>query len=270
MVSVNASSPFLDSDLLSLPLLLELAPGHGCLAHIPVLPGLCFRADDLSALQTIASEQIALYGRWLLEQDAADLTPEVATLARRLRTGSLSGVQILETERCTGSPVWLSGNPAVLFQHDRQPVSNAAVAAHMRFMRLVLTSVRRLVTPLSASQCAWKPAPRQRSIDDTLTHIGNCLWWYCSRIDDDLPEPEDRPREQPMDRIDRLFDAAAKYLLGVPVEARMDVHIPIRFLTTDPAEEWTHTKVCRRQAEHVWEHLPGMRCVVQNVLGADV
>ena len=83
-MSVNASSPSLDSDRLLLPLLLEVAPGHGCLAHIPVLPGLCFRVDDLAALRVIAFEQITLYGRWLLDHNAMDLTPEATTLAGRL------------------------------------------------------------------------------------------------------------------------------------------------------------------------------------------
>ena len=269
-MSVNASSPYLDSDLLSLPLLLELAPGHGCLAHIPILPGLCFRADDLAAVQVTAFAQITLYSRWLLDHNAADLTRETAALVRRVCTGPLSGIEILETERRAGSPVWLSGNPAVLFQHDCRRLSDAAVAAHLRFIRLVLTWTRQLVVPLSASQLAWKPAPSQRSIADTLTHIGNCIWWYCSRIDNDLPEPEDPPGEWPGDRIDRLLDAAATYLREVPTDARTMVHVPKRFLTTDPAEQWTHSKVCRRQAEHVWEHLPGIHRVVENVLEAGV
>jgi hypothetical protein len=57
-----------------------------------------------------------------------------------------------------------------------------------------------------------------------------------------------------MARIERLLEAAGEYLLAVPLQARTTVHVPSRFLTLDPREAWTHTKVCRRQAEHLWEH----------------
>ena len=276
----NGTDLCADSHPLPLRLLLDLAPGHGCLAHIPTLPGLCFRADDLAAVQAVAIEHAALYGRWLLAQGIPDLTPEAAALVRRLRAGTpspsawpegtpLSGVEILETERRLGSPVWLSGNPAVLFEHDRRPLTQAVVAAHMRFARAVLACIGRLVVPLSDAQLAQKLTPRQRSIDETLVHIGNCLWWYCSRIDDNLPEPADPSGLRPMDRCDRLLAGAAMLLKAVPSAGRAVVHIPRRFPTADPDEAWTHAKVCRRQAEHVWEHLPGIRRAVENARQTD-
>ena len=58
-----------------------------------------------------------------------------------------------------------------------------------------------------------------------------------------------------MERIERLLEAAEEYLPAVPIKERTTVHIPTRFLTKDAQEAWTHTKVCRRQAEHLWEHL---------------
>ena len=58
-----------------------------------------------------------------------------------------------------------------------------------------------------------------------------------------------------MDRIERLLEAARECLLTVPLESRTIVHVPTRFLTKDPHEAWTHAKVCRREAEHMWEHL---------------
>jgi hypothetical protein len=85
--------------------------------------------------------------------------------------------------------------------------------------------------------------------------MGNCVWWYCSRIDDVLPEPVEISEEAPMARIERLLEVAGEYLLAVPLQARMIVNVPTRFLTKDPREAWTHAKVCRREAEHMWEHL---------------
>ena len=261
--AVDASRSDPDPPRLKVPLLLEVAPGHGCVAHMPVFPGLCFRAGDPAAVPAVASRHVVLYARWLREHDARELSPDTAELVRRLRAGSLSDLEIVETERRIGSPVWLSGNPAVLFQHDRRALSDASVGAHISLIRLVLASTRRLVAPLSPTQSARTPAPGQRSINETLEHIGNCIWWYCSRIDDDLPEPEEPPGEQWLARMDRLLDAACAFLLGIRLRARTDVHVPKRFPTSDPAEEWTHAKVCRRQAEHVWEHLPGIRRAVE-------
>jgi hypothetical protein len=164
-----------------------------------------------------------------------------------------------------GAPVWDSGNAAALFEHDRSPLDDVAVAAHLRFVRRVLDRIREAVVPLSASERARRPAPNRRPIDETLEHIGNCIWWYCSRIDDALPEPDEPEGEAWLDRIDRLFDVAEQHLLGIPLLARVEVHVPARFPTADSREPWNHTKVCRRQAEHVWAHLPGVEAAAKVV-----
>jgi hypothetical protein len=250
------------ADRPALRLLLEVVPGHGGLAHIPELPGLCFRIDDLATVQSTAFAEVARYAGWLRDQGAPSLSPVADDLARRSRKSGVSSVEILEMERRTGAPVWLSGNPAALFEHDRKPMSDVAVSAHMRFVQLVVTHTRALVAPLSGARSSWRRAQGKRSIDDTLAHIGDCVWWYCSRIDDDLPEPEERRGEPPLQRIDRLLEAATAFLLEVPFERRAIVHVPRRIPSKDQAEEWTHAKVCRRQAEHVWEHLSGLRRAV--------
>jgi hypothetical protein len=246
-------------------LLVEDAGTDGCLGHIPALPGLCFRAETAAELESKALARIAEYARWLLAEDLADLTPASDLLTRRLGTSELSGVRVVVTEHVAGAPVWESGNAAVLFDHDRRSLDDDAVVAHLRFVRRVLDRMRELVRSLSPEQLAGRPTPDRRSIDETIEHIGNCVWWYCSRIDDALPEPEDVPNETPLDRVDRLFAAAEVYLLGVPLSARTAVHVPARFPTADPQERWTHAKVCRRQAEHVWAHLPGLKTAVRGM-----
>ena len=240
----------------TLDLLIENAGAQGCLVHVPALPGLSFRARTAAEAKAIASTRIAEYGAWLRTEDLTGLTAETA---RWTRTENALDVRVAVAEHVAGGPVWESGNAAVLFERDLQPLGDGAVAAHLRFVRRVLDRMRERVEPLSASDRARRPRPNRRSVDETLEHIGNCVWWYDSRLDDALPEPDDLPGEDPLDRIDRLFAAAEPYLLSIPYSARATIRVPKRFPTNDPDERWTHTKVCRRQAEHVWAHLPGVR-----------
>jgi len=245
-------------------LLVEDAGNLGCLVHIPTLPGLNFRVEGASNIENVALARIPEYAHWLLVEGLEDLTSETALLTQLVQTGNLANLQVVETEHKAGAPVWISGNAAVLFQSDRRPLGDEAVVAHVRFARRVLEKMRELVAPLSAAECARAPKPGRRSVDETLTHIGNCIWWYCSRIDDELPEPDDMPDDSAMDRIDHLFPAAAAYLLELPLPVRATIHIPTRHPTKDLHERWTHTKVCRRQVEHLWAHLPGLKSVTEN------
>jgi len=240
-------------------LLVEDASRAGCMGHIPALPGLCFRAATTVEVERVAPARIVDYARWLVAEDLADLEPEATALAGRVRAQDESRVRVVVAEHVAGAPVWESGNAAALFERDLHPLTDDAVCGHLRLVRRILERVREATSPLSAAQRARRPAPDRRSIDETLTHIGNCVWWYCSRIDDALPEPEEPPGEDPLDRIDRLSTAANAHLLAVPFSQRAGVHVVTRFPTKDPHERWTHTKVCRRQAEHAWEHLPGLQ-----------
>jgi len=245
------------SDRAPFDLLIEDAGAEGCLGHVPALPGLCFRARSAEEAEAIASDRIAEYAAWLRAEGLADLTLETAE--------GFSGLRIVVAEHVAGAPVWESGNAAVLFRTDLRPLDDRAVAARLRFVRRVLDRIRDAVVPLSASDRAKRPAPDRRSVDETLEHVGNCVWWYCSRIDDDLREPEEPPGEDPLDRIDRLYEGAEGFLLAVPYSARATVHVPNRFPTKDPDERWTHAKVCRRQAEHVWAHLGGLKRQVPEI-----
>ena len=253
------------NQLFVINLLVEDAGVQGCLVHIPTLPGLSFRIENVLEVKDAARTRISEYARWLLAEDLGDLTPETAFLMQLVQTGGLAHHQLAETEHLTGATVWISGNPAVLFQFDRHPLGDDVVVSHLHFVRRVLEKMRESVTPLSPEQCVQRPEPDRRSVNETLTHIGNCVWWYCSRIDDELLEPNDIPDESPMDRIDRLFVAAETYLLKVPLSERANIHIPTRFPTKDPQEQWTHTKACRRQAEHVWAHLPGLKSATEGL-----
>ena len=241
-------------DRASLDLLIEDAGAEGCLAHIPSLPGLCFRASHPEDAKAAAPSRIAQYMAWLRAEALSDLTAE-ATQCAGIEDGCQ--VRVVIAEHVAGAPVWKSGNAAVLFERDLSPLDDAVVRAHLRFTRRVLDRIREVALRFSEAQRRARPAPDRRSVDETLEHVGNCIWWYCSRIDDELAEPEEPPDEDPLDRIDRLFEMAEAFLLAFPFGERTRIHVPSRFATADPNERWTHAKVCRRQAEHAWTHFQG-------------
>jgi len=242
------------------PLLLytEVAE-DGCLGHIPALPGFSLRAANPDLLPTVLLPRIDHYAGWLLAHKLTDVSPQATEVALARQADRLRELQIVEAERIAGAPVWLSGSPATLFASDRQPLSDADVQGHLRFALCAVEQMRLAVGGLAPEARQARPAPDRRSLDETLSHVGNCIWWYCSRIDDDLPEPIEIEGEDFLDRVARLAQDAAVYLASVPFAARGRIHVPHRFPTRDADEPWTHTKACRRQAEHLWDHLPGVR-----------
>ncbi len=245
-----------------LDFLVEVAPG-GVVGHVPRLPGLCFRAGDADQIARIALAKTREYVQWLVDEHLEDLSSLTSQLVQLVRAGHGDEIRVVERERCEGAPVWISGNPAVLFRRDRYALTDEEVHAHFRFVRQAVRRMRLAVAGLAPDERAWKPAPDRRSLDETLNHIGDCIWWYCTRLDDTLPEPAPEPDQAPIDRAARLVDWAEGFLCSFPLSRRTEVHVPARFLTSDPREPWTHAKVCRRQAEHVWEHLQGVPRAVQ-------
>jgi hypothetical protein len=242
---------------LTVDLLIEDAGAAGCLGHIPDLPGLSFRGKAAEETEAVAPARIEAYVRWVLDEGLDDLTLAVRHLTGRLRADDRLSFRIRVAEHVPGAPVWESGNAAALFERDLIPMDDDDVAAHLRFTGSVLGRIRETVVLLSPGERARRPAPSRRSIDETLEHVGNCVWWYCSRIDDELPEPDEPPGEDPLDRVERLFEIAEAHLMAFPFDGRSRIHVPSRFPTKDPNERWTHAKVCRREAEHAWAHLRG-------------
>ncbi len=246
-----------------LNLLIEDAGPLGAMVHVPLLPGHSFRVPDLEHVESVALAATTEYGRHLHATTMESLNPAVEALVAALAIGEAFRFQV--AEHVAGAPVWESGNAAVLFEWDRQTLSDADVCVHLRFLRQTLDEICEYASAVSQDRRRERPRPGRRSIDESLEHIGNCVWWYCSRIDDDLPEPTEIPHEDPLDRIHRLFGAAETFLLAVPAAERATIHRPTRFPTRDPQEIWTHTKVCRRQAEHAWAHLRRLRSTVEKL-----
>jgi hypothetical protein len=250
---------------------LEIA-GDGTVAHVPELPGCTFRAGNAVQVLRVAREHVVDYARWCLDEGIGDLTPRVAAVAGRVTQGGAVGLEAVEAERRDGAPLWLTGQPACLFRSDYEVLADETVRAHARFMRVVARRIRMRVASLTPAQRAWKPAPDRRSIDETLRHLLAMIDWLDSRLDASVPlvAGGDAPAgeapggaaaaddDEPALALDGAVDAAERFLLAVPEEARRTVHQPRRAPGLDPTERWTHGKVCRRQAEHLWEHLAGL------------
>lgn len=251
---------------LVLDLYVEVAPSGAAMGHIPALPGLNFRAASAEEIIPQGLEAVNAYVEWIATRRLTALTPEAQAVFEAISSESLRRVGLRERERVAGAPVWESGNAAALFHIDRRVLSNELVDAHLRLVRDLLAWIRSVVTSLSSEQRARTPSPDRRSIDKTLEHIGNCIWWYLSRMDDTLPEPADVEGEDQVDRMERLVELASDTLLGTPLARRKTVYTPTRYPTADREESWTHAKVCRREAEHVWAHRLGIFPAIRALL----
>jgi hypothetical protein len=236
-----------------LALYVEEVRGEGRLVHALDLPGFSHRGGPKESLDS-AEMRSALsdYGTWLRSSKLAELTAATARLCRDRVPGS--SLCLVEAERRAGAPVWQSGNAAVLFRIEERALSLEETEARLRFARAVLDAIERLVAGREV-----RLTPPKRTVPQTLEHVGNCIWWYASRLDDRLPEPEDLADEDGISRCLRLFGRASRFLLDMPLAERTRVVIPRRYPTRVPSEPWTHAKACRREAEHLWDHYRSLR-----------
>jgi len=162
-----------------------------------------------------------------------------------------------------GGPVGASGSPMALFARDRVPVASQDVLEALSVAERIWKDITTWIDRLSPAQRRKPPSPGKRTIEETLEHFGNCFWWYCSRIDDGLPEWPDAGLSQE-ERADSFLKLARAWCLerAAAESAIVSPNVPKRYPTDDPLEEWTLAKVIRRQAEHLWEH--------RGTLGRDV
>ncbi|MDD5264230.1 MAG: hypothetical protein PHU43_05255 [Candidatus Bipolaricaulis sp.] len=232
-----------------LEVFVEETPNGDALVHAPSLPGFSVKVARGSSRERRIRAGLAAYGRWLAAHD----------LAAADCVAALRGIEWLEMETVGGAPVWISGNAAALFSIDRRPLSDLEAYAHLDVVAAAVSDMAAATIRLTTKERTHGRRTGGRSIDEALTHVGNCIWWYASRIDDELPEPLESPEEAPLARCIRLLADVRSFLLGIPERERTRVHVPARFPTNDPSEPWTYAKVCRREAEHAWDHLEGVR-----------
>lgn len=225
-------------------LLVERSSGGGpWMAHWVGGPGCCWIEADRDALLGRAAAEAGRYAAWRISWQPGFFPP--------------SGVvRVLEEEFTAGGPVGASGSPMALFARDRVSVRTSDAGEALDVAAHAWADIVRLIGSLSPDERSIQPSAGKRTIEETLEHVGNCFWWYCSRIDEELPEWPDAGLSFE-ERADVFLQRARAWCLaragtGGSVAA---VKVPTRYPTDDPAERWTLGKVVRRQAEHLWEHL---------------
>ncbi len=229
-------------------LCLEMTPDGRGVGHVLDFPGCHLRGESRADIVARAPTEVGRYLAWCGRHG----------LAPRPAGGPEDATAVRVIESLPGAALWESGNPAALFLKDREPLADDEVRMHFQVVRAACDDIARAVTGLDAAVLQAKPAPDRRSLEETLTHIGNCMWWYCSRLSDDLPEPDRDCPASGLARIGHLLPFAEQWLIDFPQQRRRDVLVPRRHPSNDPGEPWTHRKACRRQAEHVLEHLAGI------------
>jgi hypothetical protein len=218
------------------------AKGEPWMAHWVGGTGCCWIEKDRDALIRQAATETTRYALWRTAWE-----PEFS-----LPSGE---AKVLEEIQTTGGPVGISGSPMAIFTRDRVPVASQDVLEAFAVADHIWDDIKKWIARLSPVQRKSPPFPGKRSIEETLEHLGNCFWWYCSRIDDELPEWSDAGLSQEK-RADSFLKMARSWCLDRATTngSVVSSHVPKRYPTDDPLEEWTLAKVIRRQAEHLWEH----------------
>jgi hypothetical protein len=225
-------------------LLVERSAGSGpWMAHWVGGPGCCWIESNHDTLIRRAAAEAGRYAEWRRAWQQAFGLP----------TGA---ARVVEEVQTAGGPVGVSGSPMALFARDRAPVAIPNVLESFDVADQAWIDIKRLIASLSTAQRSSPPSVAKRTIEETLEHLGNCFWWYCSRIDDELPEWPDAGLsfEERADAFLRLARSWCRERADVDGPA-VPLKVPARYPTDDPTEQWTLAKVIRRQAEHLWEHL---------------
>ena len=206
-------------------------------------PGCCWIDSNHDTLIRRAAAEAGRYAEWRRAWQPGSDLPTGAT-------------RVVEEVHTAGGHVGVSGSPMALFARDRAPVAIPNVLESFDVAGQAWIDIERLIALLSSAQRSVPPSAGKRTIEETLEHLGNCFWWYCSRIDDELPEWPDAGLSFEKRAGSFLRQAGSWCLERAEFDSSaVSVKIPARYPTDDPAEQWTLAKVIRRQAEHLWEHL---------------
>lgn len=235
----------------------ENTPTGEGVAHLPSLPGDSFRFRTRDEILLRAIEECGAYIRWVKSKNIA---ASLALTGPEIADGpALSRATVVE--ELPGRPIWESGTASVMFECDLGLVDEERIRRHFVVIQAALEDLVARAQAVPSDQWDVAPSEGKRTLRETLVHVGDSVWWYCSRIDDEIPEPQGEDGSQtsdPAGRIVRLTDWALSWCLSLNAEKREQIQRPTRYLSDDPEELWTLGKVLRRLAEHSVEHLRAM------------
>ncbi len=221
---------------------LEQGPKGMCMGHWMGSRGCCWLGNTPREVVNNSEKEIEIFLEFLKKWDQGIEIPD------------LWEIKAGEFVRNSAGEVGTSGSPMALFSLDKNEISKKNVEETFRIAGYIRQGIKNRVEALSREELEFQPEPNRRSIQKTLQHIGNTVWWYCSRIDQNLEQWPDKGLND-FDRIEFFFEKAREFLVGKIEEGKTNrVYIPTLYPTLDPGEKWTARKVLRRQVEHFWEH----------------
>ena len=150
---------------------------------------------------------------------------------------------------------WLgNGDPALLFEFDRKPITPKEIDKYLQRLEWLRADMIKLVSGLTHSQLEKEPGNKQRPIRVMLEHLLESEYFYLTSFFgkiEGLPAPGSIVRKREGDPLHWMNQVRA---------------IEFARLQSTTAEErsksiehwkqtWTLHKVFRRMLEHEWEHL---------------
>jgi predicted RNase H-like HicB family nuclease len=228
---------------MTIQICLERGQDGPWMGHWPRLPGCCWIRPTHAACLAAAMNEILAWVAFLDEQPAPD--------SGLPRPAGDDTAQAAEERTGQAGVVGESGAAMALFDIDGHPPGLNTLWPVVMTTAAAITALAGTVEPGNWNS---RPHPNRRSLDDVFRHLGNCLWWYCSRLDDTLPEWPDGGLT-PLERFNNFLPLARQYYAEWPADRIQQVTVPHRYPSADPAEPWQYGKSLRRQAEHLREHL---------------
>lgn len=230
---------------MELALNLERGPTGPWMAHAVGLPGLCWIRTTRERCVEDAEEELSRYLRSM---------PQGCYGVDRPLGGDNEPIILEEVVNRAGA-VDRSGSPMACFLSDRAP---HPFDAYRTVIMCCADEISECCAGIAPELWDLQPETDLRSVNQLLSHLGNCLWWYCSRIDPDLDEWDDSGID-PHERFRRFVRSAVLFYQDYPDGFRELVFTPSRYPSADGGEVWNYGKSERRQAEHLWEHLCYLR-----------
>lgn len=221
---------------------LEQGPRGMCMGHWAGSWGCCWLGNTSREVVNNSKKEVEKFIRFRKKWDPGIEIPEPGE------------IKVAEFVRNSAGEVGASGAPMALFSSDKNELSKRNVEEAFTVTGYIRQEIENRVEGLSKEEFEFQPNSNRRSLQETLQHIGNTVWWYCSRIDQKVDQWADNNLNE-LNRIEFFHEKARIFLLEKIKEGESNkVYIPTLYPTLDPGEKWTARKVLRRQVEHLWEH----------------
>jgi hypothetical protein len=232
---------------------LERGPEGPWMGHLAGLAGCCWIRDSREACIAASQSERLRFAAFLAERG----------IDTGFECGESASVECLEEVHTLGGAVGESGSAMALFASDADTVY---ISVYWPRVLCLAESIVETASSIDVSRWAIRPVPGRRSLEEVFEHLGNCVWWYCSRIDDALADWEDAGLSF-KERFLAFLPLAEDFYRRYPPERASSAFVPKRHPAEDPLEPWNFGKSLRRQGEHLWEHLGYLQRDIESYRG---